>query len=72
VKVANGSFTVLGAPSGDGYGGAFEYTNPAPLMASMPAERASLMFAVESSSLWIAFCVVVNIAVLALVLAKAW
>jgi hypothetical protein len=72
VKVANGSFTVLGAPSGDGYGGAFEYTNPAPLMASVPVERASPMFAVESSPLWIAFCVVVNIAVLALVLAKAW
>jgi len=72
VKVASGSFTVLGAPSGDGYGGAFEYTNPAPLVASVPAERASPMFAVESSPLWIAFCVGVNIAVLALVLAKAW
>lgn len=72
MKVANGSFTVLGAPSGDGYGGAFEYTNPAPLMASVPAERASPMFAVEFSPLWIAFCIVVNIAVLALVLAKAW
>ena len=72
MNVANGSFTVLGAPSGDGYGGAFEYTNPAPLMASVSAERASPMFAVGFSPLWIAFGVVVNIAVLALVLAKAW
>lgn len=72
MKVANGSFTVLGAPSGDGYGGAFEYTDPAPLTASVSAERTPPVFAVEFSPLWIAFGVVVNIAVLTLVLAKAW
>lgn len=72
MKVACGSFTVQGAPSGDGYGGAFEYTNPAPLVASVPAERALPMFAVEFSPLCIAFCVVMNIAVLTLVLPKAW
>ena len=72
MKVANGSFTVLGAPSDDGYGGAFEYTDPAPLVASVSAERVSPMFAVGFSPVWIAFGVVVNIAVLALVFAKAW
>lgn len=72
MKVADGSFTVLGAPLGDGYGGAFEYTDPAPLTASVSAERTPPVFAVGFSPVWIAFGVVVNIAVLALVLAKAW
>lgn len=72
MKVASGCFTVQGAPSGDGYGGAFEYTNPAPLVASVPADRWSSIFAIDISPLCIAFCVVMNIAALMMVLPRAW
>lgn len=71
MTVARACFTVQGAPSGDGYGGTFEYTDPAPLVASVHAERASSMFAVELSPLCIAFCVVMNMAALMLVFLKA-
>ncbi|MGJ7485417.1 hypothetical protein ACSFA2_09165 [Variovorax sp. LT2P21] len=72
MKVVSGCFTVQGAPSGDGYGGRFEYTNPAPLVASVRADRVSPMFAFEFSPLCIAFCIVMNMAALMLVLSKAW
>lgn len=60
-----------GAPSGDGYGGTFEYTSPAPLVA-MRAQRALPPLAFAFSPLCIAFCVVMNMAALMLVLPKAW
>jgi hypothetical protein len=72
VKVADASFTVHGTPSGDGYGGHFEYTDPAPLVVSVRAEGMSPTFALELSPLCIAFCVVMNMAALTLLFYKLW
>lgn len=72
MNVVNGCFTVQGAPLDDGYGGTFEYTDPAPLVASVHTDRVSPMCAMEFSPLCIAFCVVMNIAALMLVLFKVW
>ena len=60
------------APSGDGYGGRFEYTDPAPLVASARAKGVSPTFALELSPLCIAFCVVMNMAALTLLFYKLW
>ena len=74
MTVAHSSFTVHGTPSDDGYGGSFEYTHPAPLVPSVPADRASPMVAVGFSPVGIAFCVVMNMAALMLLLLvpKPW
>lgn len=63
------NFTVQGAPTADGYGGTFEYTTPAQLMAS-PTERTVPTFTVDWSPLHIAFCIFINAAALAVVLPK--
>ena len=61
------NFTVCGAPTEDGYGGAFAYTTLAPLVASSN-ERTAPTFAVDWSPACIAFCVFINAAALAVVL----
>lgn len=63
------NFTVQGAPTADGYGGRFEYTTPAPLMAPL-TERTVPTFAVDWSPLCIAFCILINAAALAVVLPR--
>lgn len=63
------NFTVRGAPSEDGYGGTFEYTTPAPLVAPPKAKTAPIS-AVDWSPPCIAFCVLINAAAFAIVLPR--
>lgn len=65
------NFTVQGTPSVDEYGGSFEYTTPAPLV-ELDMVRTVPPSAVEWSPLCIAFCILVNVAALAVLLPKVW
>jgi hypothetical protein len=64
VKQGGSNFTVHGSPSGDTYGGSFEYTDPAPLIAPVQDLKKSKSIGILDLSI---FWLVVNFLVFILI-----